>query len=128
MFYDAAFMFYSVRHLIHEVVASTCRLVCSIVLFNFVLFSADPPGPFAVNDNKELVVNAQLDREESECYRLLLVCNIQSETTIIKVETTLNVFVNDEDDNAPYVNGTDSADIVISYNRMKVIVYRCGVG
>ncbi|XP_005735104.1 proto-oncogene tyrosine-protein kinase receptor Ret [Pundamilia nyererei] len=80
---------------------------------------SDPPGPFAVNDNKELVVNAQLDREESECYRLLLVCNVQSETTIIKVETTLNVFVNDEDDNAPYVNGTDSADVVISYNRTK---------
>lgn len=45
MFYDAAFMSYSVCHLIH-VVASTCRLVCSIVLFNFVPFFCRPPGTF----------------------------------------------------------------------------------
>lgn len=46
MFYDAAFMSYSVRHLIHIVVASTCRLVCSIVLFNFVPFFCRPSGTF----------------------------------------------------------------------------------
>uniref|UniRef100_A0A3Q1F3V9 Proto-oncogene tyrosine-protein kinase receptor Ret n=1 Tax=Acanthochromis polyacanthus TaxID=80966 RepID=A0A3Q1F3V9_9TELE len=66
-----------------------------------------------------LVVTAPLDREESECYRLLLVCTVRTETLITKVETSLDVYVNDEDDNAPYVNGTDTADIIISYNRTK---------
>uniref|UniRef100_A0AAQ5ZAK4 receptor protein-tyrosine kinase n=1 Tax=Amphiprion ocellaris TaxID=80972 RepID=A0AAQ5ZAK4_AMPOC len=66
-----------------------------------------------------LVVMAPLDREESECYRLLLVCTVRTETLITKVETSLDVYVNDEDDNAPYVNGTDTADIIISYNRTK---------
>lgn len=66
------------------------------------------------------MVTAPLDREESECYRLLLVCTVQTETLITKVETSLDVYVNDEDDNAPYVNGTDTADIIISFNRTKV--------
>lgn len=83
--------------------------------------AADTPAPFAVNENTtELIVTAPLDREESERYRLLLVCTVRTETLITKVETSLDVFVNDEDDNAPYVNGTDTADIVISYNRTKV--------
>uniref|UniRef100_A0A3B4YUN9 Proto-oncogene tyrosine-protein kinase receptor Ret n=1 Tax=Stegastes partitus TaxID=144197 RepID=A0A3B4YUN9_9TELE len=81
---------------------------------------SDSPAPFAVNENTtELVVTAPLDREESECYRLLLVCTVRTETLITKVETSLDVYVNDEDDNAPYVNGTDTADIIISYNRTK---------
>ncbi|XP_072247477.1 proto-oncogene tyrosine-protein kinase receptor Ret [Leuresthes tenuis] len=81
---------------------------------------SDTPAPFAVNENTtELVVTAPLDREESECYRLLLVCTVRTETRITKVETSLDVFVDDEDDNAPYVNGTDTADVVISFNRTK---------
>lgn len=85
------------------------------------LSSIDTPAPFAVNENTtELVVTAPLDREESERYRLLLVCTVRTETVITKVETSLDVFVNDEDDNAPYVNGTDTADIIISFNRTKV--------
>ncbi|KAF1375990.1 hypothetical protein PFLUV_G00225920 [Perca fluviatilis] len=81
---------------------------------------SDTPAPFAVNGNTtELVVTAPLDREESECYRLLLVCTVRTETLITKVETSLDVYVNDEDDNAPYVNGTDTADIIISFNRTK---------
>ncbi|XP_053730192.1 proto-oncogene tyrosine-protein kinase receptor Ret [Synchiropus splendidus] len=80
----------------------------------------ESPAPFAVDDNTtELVVTAPLDREESERYRLLLVCTVRSETFVTKVETSLDVFVNDEDDNAPYVNGTDTADVVISFNRTK---------
>uniref|UniRef100_A0AAQ4RFS0 receptor protein-tyrosine kinase n=1 Tax=Gasterosteus aculeatus aculeatus TaxID=481459 RepID=A0AAQ4RFS0_GASAC len=67
-----------------------------------------------------LVVTAPLDREESECYRLLLVCTVRTETLITKVETSLDVFVDDEDDNAPYVNATDTADVIISFNRTKV--------
>ena len=85
------------------------------------LLSTDTPAPFAVNENTtELVVTAPLDREESECFRLLLVCTVRTDTLITKVETSLDVFVNDEDDNAPYVNGTDTADIIISFNRTKV--------
>lgn len=68
----------------------------------------------------ELVVTAMLDREESESYRLLLVCTVRTETVITKVETSLDIFVDDEDDNAPYLNGTDTADIVISFNRTVV--------
>uniref|UniRef100_A0A3Q1IAP7 Proto-oncogene tyrosine-protein kinase receptor Ret n=1 Tax=Anabas testudineus TaxID=64144 RepID=A0A3Q1IAP7_ANATE len=77
-------------------------------------------APFAVNGSTtELVVTAPLDREESERYRLLLVCTVRTETLITKVETSLDIFVNDEDDNAPYVNGTDTTDIIISFNRTK---------
>lgn len=81
----------------------------------------DTPAPFAVNGSTtELVVTAPLDREESERHRLLLVCTVRTESLITKVETSLDIFVNDEDDNAPYVNGTDTADIIISFNRTKV--------
>lgn len=67
-----------------------------------------------------MVVTAPLDREESERYRLVLVCTVSTEAAITTLDTPLDVFVNDEDDNAPYVNGTDAADIVISFNRTKV--------
>lgn len=93
------------------------------VRFNFLWFllPAETPAPFAVNETTaELVVTAMLDREENESYRLLLVCTVRTETVITKVETSLDVFVDDEDDNAPYLNGTDTADIVISFNRTVV--------
>ncbi|XP_033835766.1 proto-oncogene tyrosine-protein kinase receptor Ret [Periophthalmus magnuspinnatus] len=78
------------------------------------------PAPFAVNDSTwELVVTAPLDREENERYRLLLICTIRTDSVITKLETPLEVFVNDEDDNAPFINGTATADITISYNRTK---------
>ncbi|XP_029962822.1 proto-oncogene tyrosine-protein kinase receptor Ret isoform X2 [Salarias fasciatus] len=81
---------------------------------------SDGPAPFAVNENStELVVTAPLDREENECYRLLLVCTVRTDAVVTKVGTPLDVFVNDEDDNAPYVNGTDTADVTISFNRTK---------
>uniref|UniRef100_A0A1A8IE89 Proto-oncogene tyrosine-protein kinase receptor Ret n=1 Tax=Nothobranchius kuhntae TaxID=321403 RepID=A0A1A8IE89_NOTKU len=77
-------------------------------------------APFAVDGNTtELVVTAPLDREEVECYRLLIVCTVRRETVITKVKTSLDVFVDDEDDNAPYVNGTGSTDVIISFNRTK---------
>lgn len=81
---------------------------------------SETPAPFAVNESTtELVVTAPLDREESERYRLLLVCMVQIDSIITKVETPLEVFVNDEDDNAPFINGTDTADVTISFNRTK---------
>lgn len=74
-----------------------------------------------MNENTtELVVTAPLDREENERYRLLLVCRVRRESVITKLETSLDIFVDDEDDNAPYVNGTDTADITIGFNRTKV--------
>lgn len=89
--------------------------------FRCCFLPAETPAPFAVNENTtELVVTAPLDREESERYRLLLVCTVRKEMTITKVETPLDVFVDDEDDNAPYVNGTDTADVIISFNRTMV--------
>ncbi|XP_056147309.1 proto-oncogene tyrosine-protein kinase receptor Ret [Lampris incognitus] len=79
---------------------------------------SDTPAPFAVNENTtELVVTAPLDREERELYRLMLVCTVLTEKTESKLETPLFVFVNDEDDNSPYVNGTDMAEITIDFNR-----------
>uniref|UniRef100_A0A3Q0R2T3 Proto-oncogene tyrosine-protein kinase receptor Ret n=1 Tax=Amphilophus citrinellus TaxID=61819 RepID=A0A3Q0R2T3_AMPCI len=95
------------------------RLTRLNVCPNYTISYSVESAPFAVNDDNELVVTAPLDREESEFYRLLLVCNVRSETTISKVETSLDVFVNDEDDNAPYINGTNLAEITISYNRTK---------
>ncbi|XP_062257283.1 proto-oncogene tyrosine-protein kinase receptor Ret [Platichthys flesus] len=81
---------------------------------------SETPAPFAVDENTtELLVTAPLDREESECYRLLMVCTVRTDTVITKEETSLDVFVLDEDDNAPFVNGTDTTDIVISFNRTK---------
>ncbi|KAM3863431.1 proto-oncogene tyrosine-protein kinase receptor Ret [Diretmus argenteus] len=81
---------------------------------------SDGPAPFAVNENTtELVVTAPLDREESEIYRLLLVCTILTEKTITNLKTSLDVYVDDEDDNAPYINGTDTAEIIINFNRTK---------
>ncbi|KAK7901695.1 hypothetical protein WMY93_018464 [Mugilogobius chulae] len=66
------------------------------------------PAPFAVNDSTwELIVTAPLDREENERYRLLLLCTIRTDSLITKLETPLDVFVNDEDDNAPFINGTE---------------------
>lgn len=74
-----------------------------------------------MNENTtELVVTAPLDREEVERYRLLLVCRVRTETRLTRVETPLDVLVNDEDDNSPFVNETDTADVVISLNRAKV--------
>lgn len=96
-----------------------CRHIHTLVFL--LLLSTETPAPFAVNENTtELVVTAPLDREESERYRLLLVCSVRTETVITKVETSLDVFVNDEDDNSPYMNGTDTADIIISFNRTMV--------
>uniref|UniRef100_A0A3B4A2A8 Proto-oncogene tyrosine-protein kinase receptor Ret n=1 Tax=Periophthalmus magnuspinnatus TaxID=409849 RepID=A0A3B4A2A8_9GOBI len=76
--------------------------------------------PFRWQKDSFLVVTAPLDREENERYRLLLICTIRTDSVITKLETPLEVFVNDEDDNAPFINGTATADITISYNRTKV--------
>lgn len=111
----------------HVSTAYKCtRLLAPVVYtrtpgFSCGFLPAETPAPFAVNENTtELVVTASLDREEIERYRLLLICRVQTGKRTTDVGTSLDVLVNDEDDNAPYVNGTDTADIVISLNRTKV--------
>ncbi|CAL8257054.1 unnamed protein product [Lota lota] len=81
---------------------------------------SDVPVPFAVNETtSELVVTAPLDRDEVELYRLVLVCSVLTEKTLTKFDTSLEISVFDEDDNAPFVNGTDSVEVTIEYNRDK---------
>ncbi|KAK6328899.1 hypothetical protein J4Q44_G00008770 [Coregonus suidteri] len=81
---------------------------------------SDVPTPFAVNDNTtELVVTAPLDREEREMYSPMLVCTVQTDTMIEKFFVTLHINIYDEDDNAPYVNETDTEDVVLEFDRME---------
>ncbi|KAG7279833.1 LOW QUALITY PROTEIN: hypothetical protein CRUP_013743 [Coryphaenoides rupestris] len=58
----------------------------------------------------ELLATAPLDRDEVEVYRLVLVCSVTTEKTVHNFATPLEISVFDEDDNAPFVNGTDSVD------------------
>lgn len=82
---------------------------------------AETPGPFVVNDTtSELVVTAPLDREEKEVYLLLIKCLVWREKTMHTVLTTLHINIYDEDDNPPYVNGTDTEDVLIEFSRSKV--------
>lgn len=85
------------------------------------LLAADVPAPFAVNENStELVVTAPLDREEREVYRLELVCTVQTDETIHKLFVPLFINIYDEDDNVPFVNGTDTEEVVIEFDRIEV--------
>lgn len=79
--------------------------------------------PFALNGTtSELVVTAPVDREEKEVYHLILLCLIQTEDTLHTLVTPLNIIIYDEDDNAPYVNGTDTEDVLIEFSRSKVSI------
>uniref|UniRef100_A0A8C2JZV5 Proto-oncogene tyrosine-protein kinase receptor Ret n=1 Tax=Cyprinus carpio TaxID=7962 RepID=A0A8C2JZV5_CYPCA len=72
---------------------------------------------------QELVVTASVDREEMESYHLDLVCIIQTEEKLEKFFSSLHVDIYDEDDNPPYMNGTDTEDIKIEFNRSEGTVY-----
>ncbi|XP_065152790.1 proto-oncogene tyrosine-protein kinase receptor Ret isoform X2 [Paramisgurnus dabryanus] len=86
---------------------------------------ADSPVPFAVDGStSELVVTAPVDREEKEVYRFLIVCTIQTEETVHTLDIPLHVNIYDEDDNPPYLNGTDTEDVVIEFNRSEGTI--CG--
>lgn len=90
------------------------------------LLCAEFPVPFAVNDTtSELVVTAPVDREEKEVYHLLLKCLIQTDTTLDVFNETLHINIYDEDDNPPYVNGTDNEDVLIEFSRSKVSTLQC---
>ncbi|KAF4105797.1 proto-oncogene tyrosine-protein kinase receptor Ret isoform X1 [Onychostoma macrolepis] len=82
------------------------------------------PAPFAVDGStSELVVTAPVDREEMESYHLDLVCIIRTEEKLEKFFSSLHVDIYDEDDNPPYVNGTDTEDIKIEFNRSEGTVF-----
>ncbi|XP_066534640.1 proto-oncogene tyrosine-protein kinase receptor Ret isoform X2 [Hoplias malabaricus] len=85
---------------------------------------ADPPVPFVVNDStSELVVTTKVDREEKEVYQLIIVCNIRTEDMLHELNTPLYVSIYDEDDTAPYVNGTDSEEVLIEFSRSEGTVF-----
>lgn len=96
------------------------NMICLHLLFMFRL-ALDVPAPFAVTDNTtELVVTAPLDREERETYSPMLICTVQTDTMIDTFFVTLHINVYDEDDNAPYVSGTDTEDVVLEFDRKQV--------
>lgn len=77
--------------------------------------------PFAVNEStSELAVTRALDREEREMYNLELVCTVRTEERLHKVFAALLVNVYDEDDNAPFLNGSDTEDVVLEFSRKRV--------
>lgn len=63
-----------------------------------------------------------MDREEKEVYHLDIVCKVQTEEELWKYFTSLHLNIYDEDDNPPYVNGTDSEDVIIEFNRSEVCI------
>ncbi len=94
-------------------------------LLSLVLNSVSP-APFAVDGStSELVVTAPVDREEMESYHLDLVCIIRTEEKLEKFFSSLHVDIYDEDDNPPFVNGTDTEDIKIEFNRSEVSIRQC---
>ncbi|KAK3554618.1 hypothetical protein QTP70_029682 [Hemibagrus guttatus] len=80
----------------------------------------ESPVPFVLNGTtSELVVTAPVDREEKECYHLVLMCLIKTEDTIHTLRTPMHINIFDEDDSPPYVNGMDSEDVLIEFSRSK---------
>jgi len=55
-------------------------------------------------------------------YHLDIVCMVQTEEKLWKYFTSLHLNIYDEDDNPPYVNGTDSEDVIIEFNRSEVCI------
>lgn len=91
-------------------------MMCFLLLLNI-----DSPVPFAVDGStSELVVTAPVDREEKEVYQLLIVCTIQTEEMVDTLFDPLHVNIYDEDDNPPYLNGTDTEEVIIEFNRSEV--------
>lgn len=79
--------------------------------------------PFVLNGTtSELVVTAPVDREEKEFYRLVLMCLIKTEDTMHTLVTPMHINIFDEDDSPPYVNGTDTEDVLIEFSRSKVSI------
>ncbi|MCJ8730504.1 hypothetical protein PDJAM_G00185210 [Pangasius djambal] len=80
----------------------------------------ESPVPFIVDDStSELVVTAPVDREEKEVYRLILTCLVQTEKELFTNFIPLHINIYDEDDSPPYVNGTDTEEVLIEFSRSK---------
>lgn len=101
---------------------STDLVNCVIIIMIFILLlCAESPVPFVVNDTtSELVVTAPVDREEKEVYHLMIVCLVRTEETLDTLTNSLHITIYDEDDSPPYVNGTDTEDVLIEFSRSKV--------
>lgn len=56
---------------------------------------------------------------------MVVVCVVETNGTIYKEFLPMHVNVYDENDNAPYVNGTDTGDVLVEFNRMKVSILFC---
>ncbi|KAG5266966.1 hypothetical protein AALO_G00238290 [Alosa alosa] len=97
--------------------------LCPNYTINYGL-DADDPIPFEVDDTtSELLVTRPVDREEREVYRMQVVCMVETNETIHKLFLPMHVNVYDENDNAPYINGTDTGDVVVEFIRMKGAVF-----
>uniref|UniRef100_A0A673WI41 receptor protein-tyrosine kinase n=1 Tax=Salmo trutta TaxID=8032 RepID=A0A673WI41_SALTR len=92
---------------------------CSYFYRNVFIFN----DLFHCCSSSSLIVTAPLDREERETYSPMLVCTVQTDTMIDKFFVTLHINVYDEDDNAPYVNETDTEDVVLEFDRMEVTLF-----
>ncbi|KAJ8250150.1 hypothetical protein COCON_G00220720 [Conger conger] len=90
---------------------------------NFTIsYSVEAEGsvPFAVNEStSELLVTRLLDREEREVYTLELLCTVRTADRLHKVFGALLVNVYDEDDNAPYLNGSDTEALSLEFSRRR---------
>ncbi|MBN3295839.1 RET kinase, partial [Amia calva] len=91
---------------------------------------ADASAPFVLNNiTTEVAVTKALDREEKELYELLVKCTVQTDLRFTEVTRPLLVNVYDEDDSAPYLNGTDTEEVIVEFNRKedavlgKLLVY-----
>ncbi|XP_069045218.1 proto-oncogene tyrosine-protein kinase receptor Ret isoform X1 [Lepisosteus oculatus] len=87
-------------------------------------------SPFVFNESSsEVAVSRPLDREEREVYELLVQCTVRTELMLTRLSQPLLVNVYDEDDSAPFLNGTDTVEVVVEFNRKegavlgKMLVY-----
>ncbi|TSK22694.1 Proto-oncogene tyrosine-protein kinase receptor Ret [Bagarius yarrelli] len=104
---------------LHQLRRFTHANLCPNYTFSYRVES-ESPVPFAINDTtSELVVTAPIDREEKEVYHLMLWCSIRTEETLHTLLTPLPIIIYDEDDSPPYVNGTDTEDVLIEFSRSK---------
>ncbi|XP_035256086.1 proto-oncogene tyrosine-protein kinase receptor Ret isoform X1 [Anguilla anguilla] len=97
---------------------------CPNFTISYSMEAADLSAPFAVNENtSELAVSRSLDREEREMYNLEIVCAVRTEDRLHKVFAALLVNVHDEDDNAPYLNGSDTGEVVLEFGRKRNTIF-----
>ncbi|XP_061427258.1 proto-oncogene tyrosine-protein kinase receptor Ret isoform X1 [Lethenteron reissneri] len=104
------------------------RLACPHVNVTYALAQGSLASPFHVDAASAVLrVLESLDRERVDRYRLHVECTVVGgdggggdEVAAARAVLPLAVFVDDEDDSAPFLeNGTDTKEVVITYNRRK---------